>query len=291
MSIKLILNYFNAWLCVLFVVFLASKYFIRKMAKNSNDANKTQIRKLNRTLKIPHIVIGFLLIIIGLLHGIFSSQSVFSLNTGTLCFVLCILLALSWLIKNLINKNVSWRKLHVVLAILLALAMIWHVVDHGGVRVFKAIKAEQTLSEMQVEKNETYGDSDDNDADVDVNQDNIDASVVTTVDPFEKYFFSFEGLELNDGVYQVVSEGYSEGMVLEVIIENNIVTSIEIISHNEMDVTYYQPAIDEIPDSIIAAQSLEIDVVSGSTMTTLGIINGVRDSILEAAGRSDLISE
>ena len=91
-----------------------------------------------------------------------------------------------------------------------------------------------------------------------------------------------------DGTYLAESEGYRKHMLTQVTFEGGYITCIEIIQHYEKDPDYYEEPIRVIPGRIIESQSTDVDVVSGATMTSTGIIDGVKTAV-EQAERAKLL--
>ncbi|GAA0092872.1 hypothetical protein UT300009_29010 [Paraclostridium bifermentans] len=54
-----------------------------------------------------HKLMGISLVITGLIHGIFSGESVISLNTGTICWVISIILGVSWMARKILRKRLN----------------------------------------------------------------------------------------------------------------------------------------------------------------------------------------
>ena len=67
-----------------------------------------------------------------------------------------------------------------------------------------------------------------------------------------------------------------------VSIQDNLITSIKIVSQNERQTQIYQKALDQISNKIIEEQSLSVDTVSGATFTSIGIMNAVNDALQNA---------
>lgn len=81
-------------------------------------------------------------------------------------------------------------------------------------------------------------------------------------------------------VVEGIGQGYGGDIVVEVEIgPDEEIKAINIIDHNETD-GFSDPAFEEIPSAIIDAQSTNVDVASGATMTSEGIIEAV-NSVLE----------
>ena len=86
----------------------------------------------------------------------------------------------------------------------------------------------------------------------------------------------------NDGTYDVVATGNADGMNISVTFEGGAIKDIVVGAHNETP-GLCDAAIERIPAAIVAANSVAVDVISGATNTSNGIIDGVKAAI-EAAG-------
>jgi uncharacterized protein with FMN-binding domain/Pyruvate/2-oxoacid:ferredoxin oxidoreductase delta subunit len=85
----------------------------------------------------------------------------------------------------------------------------------------------------------------------------------------------------NDGVYVGIGNGFRPNMKVEVKIVQGRISDIQIISHEETK-GYYEQAFDIVPKEIIAAQSPDVDTVSGATKSSNGIIEAVRQALNKA---------
>ncbi|MEI3503626.1 MAG: FMN-binding protein [Anaerovoracaceae bacterium] len=70
---------------------------------------------------------------------------------------------------------------------------------------------------------------------------------------------------------------------MEVTIEDGYISDIQVVSADGEDAAYYNMAIDVL-DSIIADQSCNVDVVSGATYTSNGIIGAAKEALGKAGG-------
>ena len=84
-----------------------------------------------------------------------------------------------------------------------------------------------------------------------------------------------------DGTYSGSASGFSGTLQVSVQISNDVITSITITSHNDTP-GFADRALEEIPSKIIASQSTNVDVISGVTYTSKGIINAVNDALSKA---------
>jgi uncharacterized protein with FMN-binding domain len=83
-----------------------------------------------------------------------------------------------------------------------------------------------------------------------------------------------------DGTYEGVGEGMHE-IKVSVEVTGGKIAKVEITKHEETE-DIAKPALDQIPEAIVAKNSPNVDVISGSTLASEGIINAVKNA-LEAA--------
>ncbi len=86
----------------------------------------------------------------------------------------------------------------------------------------------------------------------------------------------------NEPVEQTVLKGTAKGyggeLKVEVTLEGETIVGIGVTEHKETD-GIGTPAIDEIPMAIIQANSTDVDVVAGATVTSTAIINAVNNAL------------
>ena len=78
-----------------------------------------------------------------------------------------------------------------------------------------------------------------------------------------------------------VLDVYKRQLQVSVQISNDVITGITVISHNDTQ-GICDRAIEEMPGKIISSQSTSVDVVSGASYTSKGIINAVNDALSKA---------
>ncbi len=254
-----LLNLLFAWLSVFLGVFLAAKYLFRKLAQGKGPRSAF-FKKWNRESKPLHIWLGVLLIVLGFLHGLFSSTKVFSLNWGTALWLVSILLALSYVLRRQFKKGNTWLFLHRVLTLVFFVLIVVHLVEVGGPRILSQFRQPNLPEQPQWSQDGTNPPSP-----------NLSGSG-------ENQF----GATLQDGTYVGTAYAYGPDLTVQVQVSNNQVTSIEILSHNEVGQRYYKPAMEQIPGEIVAQQSLNVDAVSGATYTSVGIMDAVNDALSQA---------
>lgn len=84
-----------------------------------------------------------------------------------------------------------------------------------------------------------------------------------------------------DGEYTGGGEGYGGLVTMKVIIKNGRIDAIENVSAPGEDEAYWNMAKEIIP-KMVEAQSPNVDTVSGATMSSTGIINGVVTALRKA---------
>jgi len=84
-----------------------------------------------------------------------------------------------------------------------------------------------------------------------------------------------------DGVYTGEGTGKKPGIKISVTIEGDKITDIAVVEYNDSDAHFNDVAAEIIPE-IISAQSADVDVISGATMSSEGIIQAVSDALAKA---------
>lgn len=86
-----------------------------------------------------------------------------------------------------------------------------------------------------------------------------------------------------DGTYDGAANGMNGEVAVSVTIEGGAITAVEVTSHNET-AGISDPAIEDLPDAIVEAQSAEVDTIAGCTMTSNAIIEAVGIALSKADG-------
>lgn len=249
MLISIILAWIGVFCCIMTVL----KFFARV------SGNKT----LNRFFHRIHIPFGIILLIVGGLHGIvagnpsFATLSnlefasvLFTLNWGTACYIIAIFLGITYMLRKKIGRR--WMKYHQVATILLVTCIILHLIDVGirlPNRIMNFINSEQTTTQSDTQSSESG-------------------------------LISFSGATLADGVYEGSADGYKDTITVSVVVSDSKVTDIEVLSENDTDRFFKQA--ENVLDTIIGEQTLEVDTVSGATFSSAGLINAVYDALDDA---------
>lgn len=84
--------------------------------------------------------------------------------------------------------------------------------------------------------------------------------------------------EYEDGEYMGTGKGHGGDIEVQVIVSNNEISAVEIVNHSETE-GISDPAIENLPEQIVQANSYELDVISGATMSSNGILEAVRNAL------------
>lgn len=86
-----------------------------------------------------------------------------------------------------------------------------------------------------------------------------------------------------DGVYYGSGKGYNGNIKVKVIITEGKITSIEVVSSSD-DQPYLRNSVNKVIPAMISGQTTNVDVYSGATFSSNGIILAVRDALSQAGG-------
>ena len=294
-----IINVLTAWLSVIFAVLLAIIYLLRIVNKGTRK-NKF-IAKINRNLRNSHKTMGIAFVITACIHGFFSSGAILSFNFGTLCMAMGVLLGLTYLLRKLLRGKCAWIKPHRWLTVVLIVFLGIHLWEVGGIMGPEAF-FNSSLKEVEVSVAKLYGTetvsaaavNDQSDPAAIANSSTVtaesapattpatttDSTVTDTVVTKANLFLG--SVDLRDGTYTGVAEGYGPELTVSVTVADNVITTVQVVSHNENNVKYYGKAIDAVPAAIIAAQTPVVDTISGATYTSNGIMQAVINALAPA---------
>ena len=88
---------------------------------------------------------------------------------------------------------------------------------------------------------------------------------------------------MKPGEYIVESKGLNP-MKVKVVLTEKAIESVEIVENTETP-TVAEAALRDLPKAIVEAQSVKVDMVSGATYTSTGILTAVRSAIEQAGGK------
>lgn len=90
--------------------------------------------------------------------------------------------------------------------------------------------------------------------------------------------------DVSDGTYYGTGTGFAGKIKVAVTVKDKQITAIEIVENEADDDTFFSRAKGVI-DKIISGQTLDVDVVSGATYSSNGIISAVKNALTGAADR------
>lgn len=263
------LNVILAWVAVALSFLLIVIWILRPISKKRNIE---WVKKLNRTLRKHHKVIGILLIIVALVHGLLSSESVLSFNWGTASWLVCVLLGLSWLLRKKLNFKKWWMYIHRVLTVAFIVLLLIHLISVEDIILDNLIAGSIEPPPTQTEQSTL---APKNEAIVQPTQKIQTPASAPTETPLDTPVYK-------DGVYEGTATGYRPGLVVEVVIDNGRIASVTVTDHNEKNEHFWGVPVERIPKLIVESQSTDVDTVSGATMTSKGIIDAVNDALTKS---------
>lgn len=98
----------------------------------------------------------------------------------------------------------------------------------------------------------------------------------------EKMGVSTEKGNYKDGTYTGSARGYGGTVTMSVTIKDGMISSVNVVSAANEDAAYWNATLGLI-DNILAAQSAEIDGVSGATFSSNGLLNAVKEALKQAS--------
>lgn len=282
MTISMIL----AWLTVICAVLAAFKY-IARISKN---------RALNQFFHKIHIPFGALMLVFGLLHGLLAGNpsfatlssftlapELFTLNWGTACLVLGILLALTYLFRRRLKKK--WMPAHRALTVALIVCLALHLLNVGIQLPGRLFGSSETASVSQsADAAAGTAASAATDTTTDTTTDTAASSEAAASDAgtasSSSSLVTFSGAQLKDGTYEGSADGYEGTITVSVTVSGGQVTDITVVSESDSPQFFNQAK--TLLDTIISGQTLEVDAVSGATFSSAGLINATADALQQA---------
>ena len=149
--------------------------------------------------------------------------------------------------------------------------------------IINAVKAalEDALSSEEDEDDGSSsdgGDGSSSDADADEEQDSEEEE--NGID-----FSSLPNYGYIDGTYTGTGYGYGGDVVITVTVEGGQITALEVVSAEGETYAYWSQAV-ALLDTIILAQTWEVDAVSGATFSSEGIMDAVADALADAVAQA-----
>jgi len=90
------------------------------------------------------------------------------------------------------------------------------------------------------------------------------------------------------GEYTASTMGRNGALEVKVTVDDTSILSVEVLSHKET-ATLSDTPIAQIPADIVKYQTLDVDVVTGATLTSSAILRAAAQALTEAGGSADVI--
>ncbi len=90
--------------------------------------------------------------------------------------------------------------------------------------------------------------------------------------------------KLTDGTYTGTGEGFGGDITVQVVVKKGLISKVKILDAAGETASFFNRA-KQLCNSIVTAQSAQIDGISGATYSSRGILQGAGEAIDKAAGR------
>lgn len=97
-----------------------------------------------------------------------------------------------------------------------------------------------------------------------------------------------EPVKFKPGIYEVSAVGHNGLLPMKVTLSDDKIENIDIDTSGETE-GIATVVFSKIPDSIVKGQTLNVDAVSGASVTSQGIIDGVSEAIIEAGSDPEIL--
>lgn len=84
-----------------------------------------------------------------------------------------------------------------------------------------------------------------------------------------------------DGIYTGSAQGFGGVVEVEIVIDGGVIVSARATNADKETPDYFKQA-ETIFDEVVKRQSTEVDVVTGATYSSNGIINGLKEALEKA---------
>ena len=98
------------------------------------------------------------------------------------------------------------------------------------------------------------------------------------------------GITFKAGTYEGTAKGHNADLKVSVTVDETSIKEINILEHNESPVIS-DPAFEKIPNEIITNQSLNVDTVSGATVSSTAIIAAVTEALKQSGADIDALNK
>ncbi len=84
-----------------------------------------------------------------------------------------------------------------------------------------------------------------------------------------------------DGIYEGTGTGFGGGVKMQILVENGHITSVKILQAEDETPEYLNRAAALLP-VVLEAQNTDVDVISGATFSSEGILDGIQEALSQA---------
>lgn len=88
-------------------------------------------------------------------------------------------------------------------------------------------------------------------------------------------------LYYENGTYEGTGSGYGGAITVSVTIEYDVLTDIHVVSCDGEDPAYFEQA-QTLVDRVLSGQTTDVDVVTGASFSSRGILKGIDDALDKA---------
>lgn len=90
-----------------------------------------------------------------------------------------------------------------------------------------------------------------------------------------------KGTRYEDGVYEGSGKGFGGEIEVQVVVQDGSIQSVKILSAKEETPEYLKSA-RALLDTVVQEQTPDVDTVSGATLSSNGILEGIRQALKQA---------
>ncbi len=98
-----------------------------------------------------------------------------------------------------------------------------------------------------------------------------------------------EATVIKNGTYKGVGNGKGGEISVEVTIEDDMIKDIKVLSQNET--SGFDTAMDTLTENIITKNSVDVDTVSGCTLTSKGFLEAINSALVAANATPDMLKK
>ena len=90
------------------------------------------------------------------------------------------------------------------------------------------------------------------------------------------------------GIYKATTKGHNGDLTLEVEFSNDAIVSVKILEHVESE-GISDPARERIPEEVVSGQTLNVDTITGATISSKAILAAIEDCVTQAGGNVEAL--